>query len=67
MFSRGLQFLFHSLDISDPKSILTSRANYAGAMIGAASGVESVPKDWITKVSGVDKITDMILSAAQKA
>jgi len=44
-----------------------SRANYAGATLGAVSGVGSVPKDWIGKVSGVEKITDMILSAAQKA
>ena len=42
------------------------RANFAGAMIGAASGVESVPEDWIGKVNGADNIIEMILSAAQK-
>ena len=36
-------------------------------MVGAVNGVESVPEVWIRKVEGADRITDMILSAVQKA
>ena len=40
-----------------------SRANFAGALLGAEAGVESVPVSWIDQVSDIDHILAKIIDA----
>ena len=40
-----------------------SRANYAGALIGAQDGMQSLPTEWIMKVTDIAGILEQILRA----
>jgi len=41
-----------------------SRANYAGALVGAREGINGLPEHWIGKVTGIEKLITMALKAA---
>jgi len=42
-----------------------SRGNFIGACLGAASGVEFIPMEWIEKVSGIEGILEAALQVYQ--
>ena len=37
-----------------------SRANYAGALLGAKEGIEGIPEHWLGKVNGIEKIMSIL-------
>lgn len=41
-----------------------SRANYAGALLGAKEGIEGIPEHWLGKVNDIEKIMSMAIKAA---
>jgi len=42
-----------------------SRANYAGAMVGAKKGIQGIPLHWLKEVAGVEQIIEMVINASK--
>ena len=41
-----------------------SRGNYAGALLGAARGLEVIPEDWLDRLNQAEQIINTLLEAA---